>query len=118
MKKKVKYSLSDCLTAEFVLIDVDLSTEQRIDSVANEIMDCLKDKVSNELYELLMAMLRGFNEEIQLEMADDMLDFTMRQVIHTTGCCSVDAVLETCYSWIAEEQGILRFGSQCYEVQE
>jgi hypothetical protein len=28
-------------------------------------------------------------------------------VIHTTGCPSADYILEACYRWIAEEQGIL-----------
>lgn len=108
--KKKKCSMSNEFLPEFVVIDVDISSEQPMDSVAQEIMESLKDKVSEELFELLKAMLLGFSGDIQLEIADDLLDFTMRQVIHTTGCCSVDVVLEACYRWIAEEQGLIKRG--------
>lgn len=29
-------------------------------------------------------------------------------IAHTTGCSSVDLVLDICYTWIAQEQGILK----------
>ena len=106
-KKKKKSSMSDGLRPEFVVIDVDISGEQSIDGTALEIMESLKDCVSKDLFELLKAMLLGFNGDVQLEMADDLLDFAMRQVIHSTGCCSVDVVLEACYRWIAVEQGLI-----------
>ena len=106
-KRKKKSSMSAELRPEFVVIDVDISGEQQIDTTALEIMESLKDCVSKDLFELLKAMLLGFNGDIQLEMADDLLDFTMRQVIHSTGCCSVDVILEACYRWIADEQGII-----------
>ena len=109
-KKKKKNSMSAELRPEFVVIDVDISGEQSIDGTALEIMESLKDCVSKDLFELLKAMLLGFNGDIQLEMADDLLDFTMWQVIHSTGCCSVDVVLEACYRWIADEQGLIRRG--------
>ena len=107
-KKKKKSSMSAELRPEFVVIDVDISGEQQIDTTALEIMESLKDCVSKDLFELLKAMLLGFNGDVQLEMADDLLDFAMRQVIHSTGCCSVDVVLEACYRWIADEQGLIR----------
>ena len=106
-KKKKKSSMSAELRPEFVVIDVDISGEQQIDTTALEIMESLKDCVSKDLFELLKAMLLGFNGDIQLEIADDLLDFAMRQVIHSTGCCSVDVVLEACYRWIAVEQGLI-----------
>lgn len=77
-----------------------------IDSTAQFIMDGLEDRVSPELLELLNAMLLGFSDDMQLEIADDLLDFVCMHVIHTTGCLSADAVLESCYKWIAEEKGI------------
>ena len=39
-------------------------------------------------------------------MADDLLDFTCGNVIHTKGCLAADATLKRCYVWIAKEKGI------------
>lgn len=101
--KKVK---KNCLTPKVKVIEQDLSGEQYIDSVAVSILECIKGKVSLPLYELLKDMMVGFNEDMQLEIADDLLDFTNGHVIHTTGCMAVDSVLRTCYALIANEQGI------------
>ena len=68
-------------------------------------MECVEDKVSPKLLDVLNAMLLGFNDDMQLEIADDLLDFAYGQVVHTTGCPSADAVLNACYTWIAEEKG-------------
>ena len=84
----------------------DLTCQFGIDSTAQFIMDGLEDRVSPELQEILNDMLLGFNDDMQLEIADDLLDFVCMHVIHTTGCLSADAVLESCYKWIAEEKGI------------
>jgi len=91
---------------ELVVIEQDLSQEQRVDGTAMSVMECLEDKVSEELFDLLKTMLLGFSESMQLEIADDLLDFACRQVIHTTGCISADSVLTSCYEWIAAEKGV------------
>ena len=49
-------------------------------------------------------MLLGFCDEMQLEIADDLVDFVCDRVVHTTNCPSADAVLLSCYEWIAEEK--------------
>ena len=54
---------------------------------------------------IIMEMMLGFSKDMQLEIADNLLDFAHGHVVHTTGCWSADAVLKTCYGWIAEEQG-------------
>ena len=90
----------------FYVIDQDMSSEMWIDSVAMSVMECLEGRVSNELMVLLKDMLLGFSEDMQLEIADNLLDFVTRQVIHTTGCISADAVLNSCYQWIAAEKGV------------
>lgn len=102
-RKKIKF---ESLETVFRVVEQDLRSEFSIDGVSMSIMDCLEDRVSPELLELLKQMLLGFNDDMQLEMADDLLDFAHGHVIHTTGCLSADAVLEACYQWIAEEQGI------------
>ncbi len=98
---------------ELKVIEQDLSCEQSVDSVAKSVMECLEDRVSPELLDVLNAMLLGFSNDMQLEMADDLLDFVCSHVIHTTGCLSADAVLTSCYRTIAEEQGIALHPSCC-----
>ena len=46
--------------------------------------------------------------DMQLEMAENLVVFACEHIAHTTGCDSVDMVLDVCYSWIAAEQGILK----------
>ena len=83
----------------------DLTPQFGVDGTAQYVMECLEDKVSPKLLDVLNAMLLGFNDDMQLEIADDLLDFAYGQVVHTTGCPSADAVLNACYTWIAEEKG-------------
>ena len=92
---------------ELEVIEQDLRHEQKVDGTAMTVMGCLEDKVSKGLFEMLKTVLLGFSEPMQLEIADDLLDFACQQVIHTTGCISVDVVLGSCYKWIAEEKGIV-----------
>ena len=106
MRKK-RFSLSDCLTERVEVIERDLSYEHSIESVAMSIMEIVEKKVSPELFDMLKDMLLGFNDAMQLEMADDLLDFAHGHVIHTTGCPSADYVLDMCYAYIADEHGIL-----------
>jgi hypothetical protein len=84
----------------------DLTYQFGVDSTAQYVMECLEDKVSPKLLDVLNAMLLGFNDDMQLEIADDLLDFAYGQMVHTTGCPSADAVLYACYTWIAEEKGV------------
>ncbi len=106
MRKK-RFSLSDCLTEDVKVIEQDLSYEHSIEGVDMSIMEIVEKKVSPELYDMLKDMLLGFDDAMQLEMADDLLDFAHGHVIHTTGCPSADYVLELCYAYIADEHGIL-----------
>ena len=102
-KSKIKF---ESLETVFKIYEQDLTYQFGIDSTAQFVMDGLEERVSPELLELLNAMLLGFSDDMQLEIADDLLDFVCMHVIHTTGCLSADAVLESCYKWIAEEKGI------------
>lgn len=83
----------------------DYSSEYGVDSIAFSVLECLEDKVSDELWNFLYKIMLGFNDEMQLEIADDLLDFVCDKMIHTTGCFSADAALITCYKLIAEEKG-------------
>ena len=91
--------------AKVKVIEQDLRSEQEIETVAESLIEILDGKVSAELQVIIMEMMLGFSKEMQLEIADNLLDFAYGHVVHTTGCWSADAVLKTCYMWIAEEQG-------------
>lgn len=86
-------------------IEQDLNDECGVDSVAFQVLECIEGRVSSALWDLIYNLLLGFSPEMQLEIADDLLDFVCMHKVHTTGCLSVDAVLKSCYMWIAEEQG-------------
>ena len=88
------------------VFEQDLTYQFSVDGIAQDVMECLEDKVSPALLDTLNAMLLGFNDDMQLEIADDLLDFAYGQMVHTTGCPSADAVLNACYTWIAEEKGV------------
>lgn len=89
-----------------------LTNQYGVDATAFMVMECMADKISPELWDLLYQMLLPFADSMQLEMADDLLDFAHGYVIHTTGCPSADAVLEVCYRWIAEERGLTEFAEK------
>ena len=100
-------NLANSLAADSRVIDQDLKGEYNYDSTALRVIENLEDRVSIQLYDMIRDMLFGFDDGMQLEIADNLLDFTVMHVIHTTGCPSADYILEACYRWIAEEQGIL-----------
>ena len=106
MKRKLE-SLTDCLVLACTIIEQDFGDDQEVSEEARKVMGFLEDEISPELCEQLSAMLLGFNKDMQAEMASDMLMFIEDQILFTTGCDSVDYVLEACYKWIAEEKGLI-----------
>lgn len=102
MKKK---TLTDCLDLAVAVIEQDLKNEQQVSYEAMKVMGYLEDELSSDLCDQLKAMLLGFSRDMQAEIASDMLMFVEDKIMFTTGCESVDYVLDVCYHWIAEEQG-------------
>ena len=105
MSRRRQKTRKNRLNIEFMVYEQDLSCEQPVNSVAMRVMACLEGRVSEGLLEILKEMLLGFNEVMQLEIADDLLDFACSRVVKVTNCVSADAVLESCYEWIAAEKG-------------
>ena len=99
--------LANNLAADCRVIDQNLKGEYNHDGTAMSVIENLEDRVSVALYDMIRDMLLGFEDGMQLEIADNLLDFVTMHVIHTTGCPSADFILEACYILIAEEQGIL-----------
>ena len=84
-----------------------LCDEYNVDERAANVMMLIKGEVSDGLLRLLVMELQGFCDRMQLEMAEDLLDFALGHVVHTTGCPSVDYVLDYCYTHIAMEHDIM-----------
>ena len=42
---------------------------------------------------------------MQVEIANDLLIFACGRLVQTTSCITADAVLCSCYEWIAAEKG-------------
>ncbi len=55
-----------------------------------------------------MMVVRGFDEDMQLELADDLVSFASEHIAHTTGVISADLVLDICYLMIAYDHDILK----------
>jgi hypothetical protein len=68
----------------------------------------LQGVVSMELYGILSYHVRGFDEEMQITMAENLVDFAKQHVAYTTGVSSADLVLDICYKMMAMEMGLLK----------
>ena len=85
------------------ILDDDFLPEYENETVATEVMECLRKKVSPHLMDMINMVLIGFAEMMQYEMANNLLDFVCWRMVRTTGCPSADAALESCYRWIAAD---------------
>ena len=86
----------------------DLRGEYPMNYLAEKELSTLQTKVSPEIYGMLVQQLMAFHPDMQLEMAEDMVIFAFENVVHTTGCQSVDMSLDACYMWIANDMGIIK----------
>ena len=91
-------------------VNNDLRSDYGVCPLADREMTTLEKKVSPQLYGMLMQQLLGFHGDMQLEMAEDLVIFAYEHIANTTGCQSVDMVLDVCSTWIASEQGIIKKG--------
>ena len=80
---------------EYLLYDVD--------STAARVMRYVKHRISKELYEYLLQILVPYTSRVQLDMAENILDFVNDMPVQNIGYQSADQVLEYCYRLIAEE---------------
>ena len=85
-----------------------LLPEHQMTRLAEGEMMCLQGLVSLELYGILSYHVRGFDEDMQLTMAENLVDFAKKHVAYTTGVLSADLVLDICYTMIAMEHGLLK----------
>ena len=87
--------------------DEDMSMGYPVAKKAEREMETIRKKVSQELFDLMMMQLMGFRGDMQYVMVENLVIFAHHHTAYTTGCQSVDTVLDICYTWIADEQGII-----------
>ena len=86
----------------------DLLKFHPLDPFAEKIMENLEGKVDNQFINLFKDLVRGFDEDMQIEMADNLHDFARSHVANTTGLVSADMILDICYKMIAIDHDILK----------
>ena len=74
-----------------------------IDGVAQSVMECVEPKVSKKLYQDMTDYLLGFNEDMQLEIADNLLDAVCHGWEHYVGIRHIDTKMKSFYLLIEEE---------------
>ena len=89
------------------VIAQDLSDDFGIDERAARIMRLVSGEVSENLLNSLIDCLQSFCGDMQVELAENLLDFALAHVVHTTGCKSADYILDYCYTCIAMEHNIM-----------
>ena len=94
------------------MVHQDLLSNHPLDPVAERILDCMHGRISPALQGHFMQLLRSFDEDMQVEMADDLSDFACYHAAHTTGVLSADIILDLGYKMIAFEHNILKKGER------
>ena len=106
--KRRNFSTVRKMTKGVRMVHQDLLRQHPLDPVAERILDCMRGRISPALQGHFMQLLRSFDEEMQIEMADDLLDFSKSHTAHTTGVISADVILDLGYQMIAFEHNILK----------
>ena len=81
----------------------DLTDMNPIDSVARSVLENVETRITDDLYNDILESLRGFTGYIQLEIADDVLDYVCHKWVHKTNIKSVDTLLMGTYARIKEQ---------------
>ena len=81
----------------------DLKDQNPIDSVARTVLENVESRITYDLYKDIIESLRGFTDDIQLEIADDVLDYVCHKWVHKTNLKSVDTLLFGMYARIKEQ---------------
>lgn len=81
----------------------DMKPECTIGDTTMMVMECIEGRVSDELYQDMMDYLLGFNEDMQLEIADNLLDAVCYGWQHYIGIPHIDTNMMDFYLSIEEE---------------
>lgn len=81
----------------------DMRPECRIDGTAKFVMDCIEGRISDKLYQDMMDYLLGFSDDMQLEIADNLLDAVCSGWEHYIHIPHIDYQMKCFYLLIEEE---------------
>lgn len=88
-----------------VYIEQNLRNQYSADSSATDILDTLEECLSKSLLDDIREYLPGFHPDLQVEIADDVVDFTNGDSVRYTGLKYIDRMLKAFYLLISEELG-------------
>jgi hypothetical protein len=77
--------------------------ECHIDGTAKSVMECIEGRVSDELYQDMMDYLLGYTDDMQLVIADNLLDAVCYGWQHYIGIPHIDMIMFGFYLLIEEE---------------
>ena len=106
--KERNFSTVRTCTQGVKVVDEHLLPEHQLTRLAERELMNLQGRVSDGLCSVLMYHVRGFDEEMQLVMAENLVDFAKLHVAYTTGVPSADFILDIGYKMIAMELGIMK----------
>lgn len=91
--------------AERKIFKKDMREECSIFCVAESVLENVEERVSKELYDEMTDYLYGFTDDMQLEIADDLLDAVCHGWEHYIGIRHIDQKLKHFYQLIDKEVG-------------
>ena len=91
------------LKRENKVFNRDMRPECHIDGTAQSVMECVEGRVSDKLYQDMMDYLLGFSDDMQLEIADNLLDAVCHGWEHYIGIPHIDNQMKCFYLLIEEE---------------
>ena len=91
------------LKRENKVFNRDMRPECHIDVTAQSVMECVEERVSKKLYEDMMDYLLGFTDDMQLVIADNLLDAVCHGWEHYIGIRHIDNIMKNFYCLINEE---------------
>jgi len=80
-----------------------MKAECTIDGVAKSVLENIEERVSDKLYQDMMDYLWGFNDDMQLEIADYLLDAVCHGWEHYVSIHHIDNIMKNFYLLIEEE---------------
>ena len=88
---------------EHKVFNRDMRAECHIDVTAQSVMECVEERVSKKLYEDMMDYLLGFTDDMQLVIADNLLDAVCHGWQHYINIPHIDNIMKNFYFLINEE---------------
>ena len=81
----------------------DMRPECPIDVTAKSVMECIEGRISDKLYRDMMDFLLGFTDDMQLVIADNLLDAVCSGWEHYINIPHIDNKMKHFYLLIEEE---------------